>query len=187
MPRDEFLFRKKNQLEKKDKSSEHQIDEKIRKLVEKINKTKDYYTTSSCSGRIVLVKSLKDKAENVFLFKTHERINFNDFKKIIKEINYPDLVYFKQEPVILHVACRNLGGAEDLLDKARDSGFKKKGIITTRSRIVVELIGSEKLELPIIDKNKLLVDDEYLKLLIKEANERLERSLERLKNLKKLL
>lgn len=181
--RDEFLFRKKNQLEKKDKSGEQQIDERIRRIVEKLNKSENYYTTSSCSGRIVLVKSLAEKAEDVFLFKSHDKISFNDLKKAVENIKYSDLIYFKQEPVILHIACSDLKKAEELLDKARDSGFKKKGVITTRSRIVVELIGSEKLELPIMDKNKLLVDEDYLKLLINEANLRLERSWERIKKL----
>lgn len=183
--RDEFQFRKKNQLGKRDKSGEQQVDEKIKKLVDRINKSKDYYTTSSCSGRIVLVKSLVDKAKNVFLFKSHDKISIQDLKKAIENINYKDLVYFKQEPVILHIACSDLQKAEELLEKAQDSGFKKKGIITTRSRIVVELIGSEKLELPIISNKRLLVNDAYLKLLIKEANERLERSWEKLCRLEK--
>lgn len=183
--RDEFQFRKKNQLNKEDKSNEQQIDEKIKNLCEKINKQKEYYTTSSCSGRIVLVKGLADKAENVFLFKSHDKIKFNELKKAISNIDYKDLIYFKQEPFILHVACLSLEKAEDLLDKARDAGFKKKGIITTRSRIVVELIGSEKLELPIMNKNELLIDEDYLKLLIKETNLRLERSWEKIVKLEK--
>lgn len=185
--RDEFQFRKKNQLEKKDKSNEQGIDEKIEKLCQKINNKKEYYTTSSCSGRIVLVKGLAEKAENVFLFKSHGKISFFQFKKVLNNIDYPGLVYFKQEPVILHVACLNLERAEELLEKSRDAGFKKKGIITTRSRIIVELIGSEKLELPIVNKNKILIDDNYLKLLVKEANSRLERSWERIKKLEKML
>lgn len=184
--RNEFQFRKKNQLEKKDKSDENKIDKKIKKLCEKINKNEDYYTTSSCSGRIALVKGLREKSEDAFLFKTHNKINFNEFKKMIKNIDYKDLIYFKQEPFILHVACSNTGKAEDLLDKARDAGIKKKGIITTRSRIVAEIAGSEKLELPIINK-KLLVDDGYLKLLIMEANSKLERSWDKMHKFYKLI
>lgn len=182
-----FENRKKQQLKKRDRSNENKIDKRVENLCKKINKTYDHYTTSSCSGRIVLVKGIVEKAEDVFLFKSHDKVNLADLKKVMENIHYKELVYFKQEPVILHVACLDLSKAEELLDKARDAGFKKKGIITTRSRVVVEILGSEKLELPIMNKGKLLVDNDYLKLLIKEANKRLERSWERLKKLEKVL
>ena len=117
--------------------------------------------------------------------KLDEKISFNELKKVISKIDYKNLIYFKQEPVILHVCSSSLEKAEELLDKARDAGWKKKGIITTRKRFVVELIGSEKLELPVINNGKLLVDDDYLKLLIREANLKLERTWERIQKLEK--
>ena len=48
-----FDHDKKQILNRKDKSSIHEIDSDIRKLVSLINKHSDYYTTSSCSGWIV--------------------------------------------------------------------------------------------------------------------------------------
>jgi tRNA wybutosine-synthesizing protein 3 len=181
MVRDEFEFRKMNQLRKNDKSSEQRWDDKIKELCEKINKTKDYYTTSSCAGRVVLVKGIPKKAEDIFLFKSHNKVSFSEIKKALEEINYKKLIYFKQEPFILHVACRTLEDAENLLDKARDAGIKKKGIITTRSRVIVELNGTEKLELPITEE----LTDNYLKFLLKEANSRLERTWEKLAKLER--
>ena len=181
----DFQEQKNRQLERKDKSNEQKWDSAIRGLCDKINSKKQYYTTSSCSGRIILVKGKDQKSRNAFLFKSHEKVSFNEFKKIISKIDYKKLVYFKQEPVILHIACSDISKAEDLLDKARDAGWKKKGIITARKRFVVELIGSEKLELPIMNNKKLLVDDAYLKLLLKEANLRLGRTWERIFKLEK--
>lgn len=181
--RDEFEFRKMNQLRKDDKSDEQKWDDKIRKLCEKINKAKDYYSTSSCSGRIVLVKGIPEKAEDVFLFKTHNKVSFEEIKEALKNSDYKKLIYFKQEPFILHVACKSIEKAEELLDKARDAGIKKKGIITTRSRFVVELNGTEKLELPITKE----LTDNYLKLLVKEANSKLERTWDKIEKLMKLI
>lgn len=178
-----FEFRKMNQLKKEDKSDEQKWDVKIKKLCDKINKTRDYYTTSSCGGRIVLVKGIPEKAEDVFLIKSHDKVNFGEFNERLENIEYGNLVYFKQEPFILHVACSSVEKAEELLDKARDAGIKKKGIITTKSRVVVEMLGSEKLELPIMDKGKLLVDKDCLRVLVKEANARLERTWEKIKKL----
>ena len=40
--------------EKEDASRKGSIDAPISELVEYINKQEDYYTTSSCSGRIIL-------------------------------------------------------------------------------------------------------------------------------------
>ena len=66
-----FQQQKKKQLSKKDKSGEGKWDKAISSLCKKINKKDDYYTTSSCAGRIALVKGLPEKAKSAFLFKTH--------------------------------------------------------------------------------------------------------------------
>jgi len=185
MVRDQFQFRKKNQLKKKDRSNEQQVDLKIRKLCEKINSKKDYYTTSSCSGRINLVKCEVEKSEDAFLFKTHKKVQFSDFiselNKIILE--YKKLVYFKQEPFIVHIACSSLENAEKILEIAIKAGIKKRGILSAGTRFIVELLGSEKLELPIADKGKFLVSEDYLRVLINEANSRLEKTWEKIQRL----
>ena len=58
-----FENEKKQCLEKKDKSKKSSIDSPILNLVDKINSSKDYYTTSSCSGRIVLLEKKSDKKQ----------------------------------------------------------------------------------------------------------------------------
>ncbi len=76
-----FQEAKQKQLSKIDKSSIGSWDEKIKGLCNKINKNKKYYTTSSCGGRVVLIKALDEKAEDVFLFRTHKKISFEELKK----------------------------------------------------------------------------------------------------------
>jgi tRNA wybutosine-synthesizing protein 3 len=181
-----FLNNKRNVLNRKDKSNEGSWDKKINGLCRKINASKEYYTTSSCSGRINLVKGLPEKAEDVFLFKSHEKINFKQFNRELKKIKYKGLIYFKQEPCILHVACLDLESAKKLLNKARDAGWMRSGLISDK-KIILELISTEKLELPIINNGKLLVDENYLKLLVKEANKKLTRTWEKLKKLEKFI
>jgi len=97
------------------------------------------------------------------------------------------LIYFKQEPCILHIACQSLSAAQKLLEWAKLSGWKKLGIIALRRRIVVEISSTEKIEMPIINKGKILVSDDFLKLLVKDANSLLERSWEKIKRLKKFV
>ena len=73
------------------------------------------------------------------------------------------------------------------LKKAREVGFKRGGIISGGNRFVLELIGVEKLEFPIISKEKILVDDEFLKMIVKKSNENLKKSWNRIVKLKSIL
>ena len=95
-------------------------------------------------------------------------------------------IKFKQEPPILHIACRNLEGAKKILDKAREVGFKRSGIISfDKNKVIVELLSTEKIEFPIVDNFRILVDDNFLKIVLKKANENLEKGWRKIEELKK--
>ena len=51
---------------------------------------------------------------------------------------------------------------------------------------MLELMSTEKMELPIADK-KILVSDEFLKLLVREVNKKLSRVREKIKRFESLL
>ena len=129
-----FAQDKKKQIERTDPSNEGKLDDAIKHVCEKLNYLSNYYTTSSCSGRIVLIKNLKEKAENVFLFKTHEKISFKQLKKELERISekYKDEVYFKQETCIIVSACKSLEDAQNLIDKFKLAGWKRTGIMASR-------------------------------------------------------
>lgn len=193
MPQDYFQQRKKSILLKKDKSSIGEWDKKIIPLCNNINKFPQYYTTSSCSGRIVLMIDQNKKAENLFIKQYHEKISFNqlrkDLERIIKDKKLlKKLIKFKQEPMILHIACYNLEDATYLMKIAQTkAGFKKTGIIAIDKRIILEINSSEKIEFPIINKGKILVGDNFLKLIIKKSNMNLEKNWLKIKILQKLI
>ncbi len=181
-----FVQGKNTALSKLDKSSKKSWDKKIIRLCEKINSLENYYTTSSCSGRIVLIVDNAKKGPGLFVKVWHELINFEELKKHLgKSLNKN--IIFKQEPVILHVACDKLESALDFLKKARTIGFKRGGIISGGKRFVLELIGTEKLEFPIIREGKILVDDRFLRLIIKKSNENLKKSWKRIEKLNNIL
>lgn len=162
-----FENQKKTFLKRLDKSKKGSIDREIIPLINKINKNPDYYTTSSCSGRIVLITAGKKPAE--WIFTSHKQVAFRQIKQI--NLEKKD-VWFKMEPFIIHVACRTLEHAQKILNKARAVGFKRSGIQSIRKNIV-EIISTEKIDAPIAEKGNLLIDDIYLKKLIKEANKKL--------------
>jgi tRNA wybutosine-synthesizing protein 3 len=177
-----FQKEKKEFLTKKDKSRKGSIDIKIKKLVDKINSLEDFYTTSSCSGRILIFVKPKSNRKNEvkYLFNCHNKTNYNEIKKV--KLNGD--VWFKVEGAILHVASKNIDSTKKFLNAARDIGFKRSGIISIgKSKIIMELVSTEKIETIIAKNKKLLVDESYLKILIKEGNEKLERTWKKIDKL----
>ena len=84
-----------------------------------------------------------------------------------------DWWFLTQEPLILHVRCRGLKSAKELLDASRKI-FKRAGIISlSNEKIVVEIIGSERIDAIIADRN-FAADEKYLKNLVKYANRNFE-------------
>lgn len=179
-----FNQRKKDILEKSDKSSIGSWDEKIVKLCNLINKSENYYTTSSCAGRIVLMKDEEKKGEGLFLKVWHEKISFQELKNELEKIDEEDMIKFKTEPPIIHIVCKNLESASKILEDSKHIGFKRSGINAFRKNIVLELCSTEKLEFPIIQNEKILVGDEFLELIVKKSNFLLERGWEKIEKLK---
>ena len=176
-----FNQRKKDILEKKDKSSIGGWDEKINDLCESINKSEKYYTTSSCSGRIIVMIDQAKKGPGLFEFVSHDLI------EKFPEVDLSLKLKFKQEPPIIHVACEDLESAEELLNKFRDSGWKRSGIISLGKNIIVEALSTEKIEFPLTLDGKVLVSDEFLEIVLSRANENLEKGWEKINKVKNSL
>jgi len=90
-----FIHDKKTFLEKADKSKKGEVDEQINDLVNKINSNPNYYTTSSCAGRIVLITKVGNKYEAEWLFSSHNKISYdelvNSLTQTIEEDIYKDI------------------------------------------------------------------------------------------------
>ncbi len=146
-----FLNQKKTYLAKADKSKKGDIDEKVIPLLKKINQRLDYYTTSSCSGRVYLWKGTGKKSETQWLKVSHDLIDENFFEGDETK----DVIWLRLEGMILHVACRDLDAANILLEKARKF-YKKSGILSASNKIIVEVRGSEFIEMPLYKEGQLL-------------------------------
>jgi tRNA wybutosine-synthesizing protein 3 len=186
MPIDMFLRRKKDILEKDDKSFAGEIDEKIRKLCEKINSLKDCYTTSSCSGRIVLMIDEEKKGKGLMLKIYHDLISLEQLKKDLNElIKTGKNIRFKMEPCALHVACKSFEDAQKICELARFIGWRRTGIISSERRFVIEMNSTEKLDFPIARKGKILIDDNFLKIIAEDANRKLKKCWWKIEELEK--
>lgn len=185
---DSFLKRKQDVLSKLDKSHIGSWDKKIAGLCDKINSFENYYTTSSCSGRVILIIDAEKKGKDLFVFVAHDKIDFEELKENLDlALKKNKKIKFKFEPCILHIACKTLEDAEKLYEKGKLAGWKKSGIIGMKNGITVELNSTEKLEFPIIQNKKILVSDDFLKIVVDEANKKLGKSWMKIEKLGKLI
>ena len=150
-----------------DKSPQGYIDEDIVPLLEKLHSL-GYTTSSSCSGRIVLIKNPGDKSKARWLYKTHKKA---DKKEVENILSTNKDVWLLMEPVIIHAKAMNLGHAQRLLTAARNSGLKISGI-TSIKNFTLELRSTERIES--LAKNADMIT---------EANKRLQRTKDKIKKL----
>lgn len=181
-----FDLDKKNILGKMDKSKKGEIDEEIKEIIALINSKENYYTTSSCSGRIVLIEIPESgrKDESKWLLITHSKTDLAEVRNALKS---KEDVWLKQEGAIFHVCCRTLEDAEKLIIAAKDSGFKRTGMIMVDKRFVVEIISTENISTIVAKKGKLLVDDSYISALAEECNAKMDKNSLKLKEFHKRL
>ncbi|MBS3165718.1 hypothetical protein J4444_01220 [Candidatus Woesearchaeota archaeon] len=149
-----FANDKKTFLAKADKSKKGEIDARAIPIIETINKKDDYYTTSSCSGRVYFCQGKGKKNEMDWIIVSHDLIN-SDFLELGPSVGSYGLtssIWLRIEPFILHVACKDLDVANKLLENARKL-YKKSCLLTVCHKIVVEIRGSELLEMPYVINN----------------------------------
>lgn len=175
-------------LYKPDKSKKGTVDKPITKLIDFINNLEDYVTTSSCSGRILLFYENSNKKKNQceWPYVTHEVSKFSEFYKSLKEFEKiyssklkEGTLMLKQESLILHVQCKDLESAKKILMIAQTNGFKHSGITALSKKIIVEISGSLRIENLIGIGGKILVEKDYLKEVLKKANERFKENKKR--------
>jgi len=170
---DNFAIDKKNILHRKDKSRKGGVDSGIKDIVDIINKHPDYYTTSSCAGRIMLIELRgRDKKGAFWLYSTHGKADYEDIKKALGT-PHRFSVWLRQESMILHIACRSFEHAERLLSIAQKSGLKRAGIISTGRRFIVEIFNTERINALVAKNRKVLVSDEHIRALVGEANKKM--------------
>lgn len=168
-----------------DRSDKGSVDEPIKKLLDLINKKSNYYSTSSCSGRVIIIKIPRSgsKKDAEFLYRTHKLAEKREVIKILTNIRdcIDESVWFRQEPAIIHVAAKTIDDASKLLRIARTIGFKRCGLFEVKKRFLLELMSTEKIDTILARHGKILVSEEYLKTLVEEANKKLKRTWEKTK------
>lgn len=164
---------------------EQKADPKIIPLCRFINQQPDFFSASSCSGRIVLLEldSHEKKRESAFFFKKHARVRTDEIYKRLRQKSRQTL-WFKQEPFILHLGTDSLSNANRLLLCCRRAGIKRAGIMVAKTgKFVLEIIGTHGFSVPVKEKNTMLITKPFLNKLVNHANKKLGANFKRLQKL----
>lgn len=184
-----FSERKRQCLEKLQKAkSEKKVDVAIIDLLDTINASEDYYTSSSCSGRIILLEVVAPsfKQDAVFLFKSHKEISLEEIKNGIN-LHTSNQLWLMVEPPILHIGTRTLDAAKKMLTLSYAAGFKRSNIKSIGNKIIVEIMSSEEVHIPLGHDQMILVDDKYLEYVVALSNTIFKKGASRLMKLKTII
>lgn len=157
---------------------EKKIDEKITDFCLFIAKTKNYFTSSSCAGRIALIgmKKNENKKDSYFHAKWHSPVSFKEFMNALKRKSKFNL-WFKLEPFIYHIGCKNLKNAIKVLEAMRKAGIKRGGIMVAKEgKFIIELQGTQELSFLVKENNEIKLNKKVLKEYLDLANKKLEKN-----------
>lgn len=173
--------KKKSLLKLKNAIKNKEVDENILPILNLINESEDFFTTSSCFGRIVLLEIpiIGDKKNARFLGKWHRTIEINEFIEARKNAITGQLWLLAQSPVI-HIVANNIYNADKILKLAISCGFKHSGIKSFDKKNVVEICSTERIDAPIGKNKEFFCNDIYLQLLIDISNEVIQKSTKKL-------
>ncbi|XP_021014129.1 tRNA wybutosine-synthesizing protein 3 homolog isoform X1 [Mus caroli] len=180
----EFGRWKAQSLSKADLSRKGSVDEDAVEVVELLNSREEFFTTSSCAGRILLLDGSAEgsgvqKQHCCWLLVTHKPCARDDVMAALKGATSEAVLKF--EPFILHVQCRTLQDAQTLHSVAIDSGFRNSGItVGKRGKTMLAVRSTHGLEVPLTHKGKLMVTEEYIEFLLTIANQKMEENKRRI-------
>ncbi len=185
----EFLDAKEKALAALDQAcKDEHIDAKILSLLDYLNALDDYYTSSSCAGRIVVLElpRIGDKQHARFLGKWHHPISTKDITMATTKAK-SGLIWLLAQSPILHVGATTDAAADHLVKLANSCGFKHSTLKSTGRKFMVEICSTERLDAPIGNNGTLFCDEEYLDLLVTIANEVTHRSQQKIERLEQKL
>ena len=165
--------------------AEDKVDKDVIPLLKRINALDNYFTTSSCSGRISIMEMpyFGDKVNSVWLGKWHREVTAEEVLEAIGKHKSGQLWFLVRSP-ILHVAARTMEDAVELLNLAIGLGFKYSNIKSvSHKKLLVEIRSTERMDVPLGEDGELWVDEEYTERIVSLANAQVRRFKGKLKRM----
>ncbi len=169
------------------------VDEDIIDVLDLINALPFAYTTSSCSGRIMLIDipPSEKKYESNRIARWHSVIDFDTFWKTITNYKPRGTLWLKVDSFIVAFAVNSIDWAAYFLKLARFLGLKYSGVRSINLKadhIILDIASTEHVHLPLSDNERgLLITEEYGRYVHKIATHKLKKTKERLNRFRNAL
>ena len=98
-----------------------------------------------------------------------------------------DIVYFKMEPFVMHVQCRNLQSAQKLLELSLSSGYRNSGLVVGKKRIICCIRDCSGFQAPIMKGNRIFSNFDHIYELIRLGNSELRQNFKKMERFSELL
>jgi tRNA G37 N-methylase Trm5/tRNA(Phe) wybutosine-synthesizing methylase Tyw3 len=164
-----------------DRSRAGRVDADVVPLVDTINALRDFYTTSSCAGRLILVQSAPgDRARTYdvdWLAVTHDcavsaEVHSETFWQALCSQSTSAIgveVAFKMEAPIVTVCARDIHCAAALAHVCRIAGVKRSAVTSLHDKIIVSVADTRKIEMLVALDGRVLVDRAYFDTALRHA------------------
>ncbi|MCX8163719.1 MAG: hypothetical protein N3D10_04180 [Candidatus Micrarchaeota archaeon] len=146
-----------------------EVDNAIIPFLNLINSQEGLVSSSSCSGRILILKIKKSKKDAKKFLVWHRKITIKEFLSILRTLENKKFFWLRVEPFILHILAKDLENAKRVLLAMKAAGVKRGGINYISDKITIEIMGHGQLILPLyLVKN--------YSMLVKTANKIFEKN-----------
>ena len=161
------------------------VDIEIVDIINKINQTDDYYTTSTCSGRVQLIDIASiEEMNGERLINSHSEISSDE----IINLKFVNFLLLLSEPPIFHIVAKDEVTAKKILLIGQSCGFKRTGIRSIKNkRYTVEILSTEFLKIPLGKDGIFWIKEEKIGELVVFVNDVLKRGKKKLEKLRKEL
>jgi tRNA wybutosine-synthesizing protein 3 len=147
-----FEARKKAFVDRLEREAlQGRVDGDVLPLLRLMNQHPDVYTTSSCSGRIMVAEAVRPSYSKGRGFRPVARWHHPVPPELVAEaVAQLDNAWLMVRGAILHLAAADAKTAYRLVEIGRGTGHKHSGIIAmNRGGIFVEILGEERLDIPL--------------------------------------
>jgi len=165
------------------------VDADLLNILKLINASENYFTTSSCAGRIMILEKplSENKPETNILGKWHRQVSLHEVREAVTK-HRKNYLWFKLDGFIFHVVARTLDDAVFLLHFVKNLGLRDSGIRSiSQNGAVVAIVSSERISHLLGVNGKILVKEEELRELVELANKKFARMRQKLKQLEREL
>jgi tRNA wybutosine-synthesizing protein 3 len=163
------------------------VDEDVRELNDCINSHKDWVTTSSCFGRIIVISksSTRSKYKTQFHLKTHSPRVLPTWR--LDNIKFKGELWLLMEAPNLHVRCKDANSAKRLIKMALQAKLGKSKYQSIDPSLIVEILGTASLQIPLGEDDTITCDTSTFNLAKRKASELLQQEQDRLSQFHSLI